>query len=137
MESLQNSSCIATFLPSCSFFLGIPYGPARELINKGLPVALASDYNPGSSPNWNMNLVTSLACIKMNLTPEEAINASTINSAYAMGLSNELGSIAIGKKANLFITKPMPSYGFMQYSFGENNIEKIILNGNILNLNNE
>lgn len=137
MESLQGSSCMATFLPSCSFFLGIPYGPARELINKGLPVALASDYNPGSSPNWNMNLVTSLACIKMNLTPEEAINASTINSAYAMGISDKLGSIAIGKKANLFITKPMPSYGFMQYSFGENNIENIILNGKILNPNNE
>ncbi|MEJ6734590.1 MAG: imidazolonepropionase [Flavobacteriales bacterium] len=137
MESLQGSSCMATFLPSCSFFLGIPYGPARELINKGLPLALASDYNPGSSPNWNMNLVTSLACIKMNLTPEEAINASTINSAYAMGVSDKLGSIAIGKKANLFITKPMPSYGFMQYSFGENNIENIILNGKILNPNNE
>jgi imidazolonepropionase len=137
MESLQGSSCMATFLPSCSFFLGIPYGPARELINKGLPLALASDYNPGSSPNWNMNLVTSLACIKMNLTPEEAINASTINSAYAMGISDKLGSIAIGKKANLFITKPMPSYGFMQYSFGENNIENIILNGKILNHNNE
>ena len=137
MESLQGSSCMATFLPSCSFFLGIPYGPARELINKGLPLALASDYNPGSSPNWNMNLVTSLACIKMNLTPEEAINASTINSAYAMGISDKLGSIAIGKKANLFITKPMPSYGFMQYSFGENNIENIILNGKILNPNNE
>lgn len=137
MESLQGSSCMATFLPSCSFFLGIPYGPARELINKGLPIALASDYNPGSSPNWNMNLVTSLACIKMNLTPEEAINASTINSAYAMGISDKLGSIAIGKKANLFITKPMPSYGFMQYSFGENNIENIILNGKILNPNNE
>jgi imidazolonepropionase len=137
MESLQNTSCIATFLPSCSFFLGIPYGPAKELINKGLPIALASDYNPGSSPNWNMNLVSSLACIKMNLTPEEAINASTINSAYAMGISNEVGSIAIGKKANLFITKPMPSYGYMQYSFGENNIEKIILNGKILNPNNE
>tara|TARA_B110000003_G_scaffold268305_1_gene297610 strand:- start:14205 stop:15464 length:1260 start_codon:yes stop_codon:yes gene_type:complete len=137
MESLQGSSCMATFLPSCSFFLGIPYGPARKLINKGLPLALASDYNPGSSPNWNMNLVTSLACIKMNLTPEEAINASTINSAYAMGISDKLGSIAIGKKANLFITKPMPSYGFMQYSFGENNIENIILNGKILNPNNE
>lgn len=137
IESLQDSSCMATFLPSCSFFLGIPYGPARKLINKGLPVALATDYNPGSSPNWNMNLVTSLACIKMNLTPEEAINASTINSAYAMGISDKLGSIAIGKKANLFITKPMPSYGFMQYSFGENNIENIILNGKILNLNNE
>lgn len=137
MESLQNTSCIATFLPSCSFFLGIPYGPARELIDKGLAVALASDYNPGSSPNWNMNLVNSLACIKMNLTPEEAINASTINSAYAMGISNEVGSIAIGKKANLFITKPIPTYGYMQYSFGENNIENIILNGKILNSSNE
>lgn len=137
IDSLINTSCIPTFLPSCSFFLGIPYGPARKLIDKGLAIALATDYNPGSSPNFNMNLVTSLACIKMNLTPEEAINASTINSAYAMGLSAEVGSIAIGKKANLFITKPMPSYGFIQYSFGENNIDKIILNGKIINSNNE
>jgi imidazolonepropionase len=137
INSLVDSNCMATLLPSCSFFLGIPYGPARKLIDKGLPLALATDYNPGSSPNWNMQLVTSLACIKMNMTPEEAINASTINSAYAMGVSKQLGSIAKGKKANLFITKPMPSYGFMQYSFGENNIEKVILNGKIINSNNE
>ena len=94
-----------TALPSCSFFLGIPYSPVRKLINNNLPVALASDYNPGSSPSGNMNFVISLACIKLKMTPEEALNAATINSAYAMGIEKELGSIDIGKKANLFITK--------------------------------
>jgi imidazolonepropionase len=120
-----------TILPSCSFFLGIKYSSARKIIDKGLPIALASDYNPGSSPSGNMNFVASLGCIKLKMTPEEVINATTINSAYAMGVEKELGSIAIGKKANLFITKPIPSYAYLPYSFGENVIKKVIINGKI------
>ena len=130
-DALQHSECMPTLLPGCSFFLGIPYGPARQLIDKGLPVALASDYNPGSSPSGNMNFVASLGCIKMNMTPEEVINATTINTAYAMGLSHQVGSIALGKKANLFITKPISSYAFLAYSFGHQNIDKILINGKI------
>ena len=130
-NALIGSKCMPTILPSCSFFLGIPYSPARKMIEKGLPVALASDYNPGSSPSGNMNFITSLGCIKLKMTPEEVINATTINSAYAMGLEKELGSIAIGKKANLFITKPIPSYAYLAYSFGENLIKQVIINGKI------
>ena len=130
-DVLLGSNCMPTILPSCSFFLGIPYSPARKMIDKGLPIALASDFNPGSSPSGNMNFVASLGCIKLKMTPEEVINASTINSAYAMGVEKELGSIAIGKKANLFITKPIPSYAYLTYSFGENIIEKVILNGKL------
>ena len=130
-DVLLGSNCMPTILPSCSFFLGIPYSPARKMIAKGLPIALASDFNPGSSPSGNMNFVASLGCIKLKMTPEEVINASTINSAYAMGVEKELGSIAIGKKANLFITKPIPSYAYLTYSFGENIIEKVILNGKL------
>ena len=129
IEALKDSKCMPTLLPACSFFLGIPYGPARKLIDNGLPVALASDYNPGSSPTGNMNFIASLGCIKMGLTPEEAINATTINTAYAMGLSDQLGSIAIGKKANLIITESISSYAFLPYSFGHNNIKEVILNG--------
>ncbi len=128
-ESLENSDCMPTALPSCSFFLNIPYAPARMIIDQGLPLALASDYNPGSSPSSNMNLVASLGCIRLKMTPEEVINATTINSAYAMGLSKNLGSIAIGKKANFFITKAIPSYAYLPYSFGENLIKTVILNG--------
>ena len=130
-DVLLGSNCMPTILPSCSFFLGIPYSPARKMIAKGLPIALASDFNPGSSPSGNMNFVASLGCIKLKMTAEEVINASTINSAYAMGVEKELGSIAIGKKANLFITKPIPSYAYLTYSFGENIIEKVILNGKL------
>ena len=130
-DDLLGSNCMPTILPSCSFFLGIPYSPARKIISKGLPIALASDYNPGSSPSGNMNFVTSLACIKLKMTPEEAINATTINSAYAMGVNKELGSIAIGKKANIFITKPIPSYAYLAYNFGQNIIDKVFLNGKI------
>ena len=119
-EALRNSDCMPTILPACSFFLGIPYGPARKMIEKGLPVALATDYNPGSSPSGNMNFVASIGCIQLQMTPEEVINATTINTAYAMGLEKELGSITIGKKANLFITKPIPSFAYLQYSFGQN-----------------
>ena len=131
IEALTGSECMPTFLPSCSFFLGIPYGPAKKLIEIDLPVALATDYNPGSSPSGNMNFVASLGCIRMGMTPEEVINATTINTAYAMGLSQELGSIAVGKKANLFITKPISSYAFIPYSFGHQYIDKIIINGKI------
>ena len=131
IEALKGTNCMPTLLPSCSFFLGIPYGPARDLIQAGLPLALASDYNPGSTPSGNMNFVSSLGCIQLKMTPEEVINATTINTAYAMGLSDSLGSIAVGKKANLFITKPMPSYAFLPYAFGHNHIETIILNGEI------
>ena len=102
IEALKGSDCMPTLLPSCSFFLGIPYGPAKKLIENDLPVALASDYNPGSSPSGNMNFIASLACIKMNMTPEEVINATTINTAYAMGLSHELGSISVGKSQFIY-----------------------------------
>ena len=131
IEALKSSECMPTLLPSCSFFLGIPYGPAKKLMENDLPVALASDYNPGSSPSGNMNFVASLGCIRMGMTPEEVINATTINTAYAMGISQELGSIAVGKKANLFITKPITSYAFIPYSFGHQYIDKIIINGKI------
>ena len=131
IEALKNSETMPTLLPSCSFFLGIPYAPAKELIQNNLPIALASDYNPGSTPSGNMNFVVSLACIKMKLTPEQAINAATINSAYAMGVSETLGSIEIGKKANVFITKEINSYAFLPYSFGSNLVETVILNGEV------
>ncbi len=132
IKALADSSTMPTALPSCSFFLGIPYAPAKEMIRAGLPVALASDYNPGSTPSGNMNFVVALACIRMKMTPEEAINAATINSAYAMGVENQLGSIAIGKKANLYITKEMSSYSYLPYSFGENLVDTVILNGQVI-----
>ena len=109
-EALKGSNCMPTILPSCSFFLRIPYGPAKRMIEEGLPVALATDYNPGSTPSGNMNFVASLGCIQMKMTPEQVINATTINTAYAMGVEKELGSVCVGKKANLFITKVIPSY---------------------------
>ena len=114
-DSLRNSSTIATLLPSCSFFIDIAYAPARKLMDKNIPFALASDLNPGSSPNGNMNLVNSLACIKMKILPEAVINASTINGAYAMEISNLTGSITVGKQANLIITKPIESYPYLFY----------------------
>ncbi len=125
--ALDKSNTIATALPSCSFFLGIPYSPVRTMLNNNLAVALASDYNPGSTPSGNMQFVNSLACIQMKLTPEEALNATTINGAYAMELGNELGSITLGKKANLIITKEIPSLNYLPYSFGENKVERMIL----------
>ena len=127
--ALQGSNCMPTILPGCSFFLGIPYSPARKMIDKGLPVALASDYNPGSSPSGNMNFISSLGSIKLKMTPEEVINATTINSAYAIGAEKELGSISIGKSANLFITKPIASYAYLTYSYGESIIKKTIIKG--------
>ena len=128
-DSLKNSSTIATLLPSCSFFIDIPYAPARKLMYNNIPFALASDLNPGSSPNGNMNLVNSLACIKMKILPEAVINASTINGAYAMEISNLTGSITVGKQANLIITKPIESYPYLFYSFGENCIERTMIKG--------
>ena len=130
-EALKGSNCIPTILPSCSFFLRIPYGPAKRMMEEGLPVALATDYNPGSTPSGNMNFVASLGCIQLKMTPEEVINATTINTAYAMGVEKELGSICIGKKANLFITKPIPSYAYLPYSFGHNVIEKVMVAGKL------
>ena len=130
--ALKDSDCMPTILPSCSFFLGIPYGPAKRMIENGLPIALASDYNPGSTPSGNMNFVASLGCIQMKMTPEQVINATTINTAFAMGLEKELGSICVGKKANIFITKEIPSYSYLPYSFGQNVIDKVILNGKVI-----
>ncbi|MFT4660158.1 MAG: imidazolonepropionase [Patiriisocius sp.] len=132
LEALVNSNTIPVALPGCSLFLSIPYTPARKIIDAGLPLVLASDFNPGSCPSGNMSLVVSLGCIKMNMTPEEAINAATINGAFALELENELGSITPGKKANFFITKNIPSASYLPYSFGENLIEKIFIAGKMM-----
>jgi len=129
IKALLNSETMPTLLPGSALFLGLPDPPARKMIYAGLPVALASDYNPGSSPSGNMKLVMSLGCIRLNMLPEEAINAVTVNSAYAMGISDTHGSIAKGKVANLFITKEMPSYNFFPYAYGSNLVEKVILKG--------
>ncbi len=131
-ELKKHPKTMAVALPSCSFFIDIPYTPARQIIDNGLALALASDYNPGSSPSGNMNFVVSLACIKMKMTPEEAINAATLNGAYAMGLSDLLGSISVGKKANFFITKEMSSIAFLPYAFGSNLIERVYINGKLI-----
>ena len=128
-DALEGSECMPVALPACSFFLSIPYTPAREIIDRGLPLALATDFNPGSSPSGNMNFVVSTACIKMRMTPEEAINAATINGAYAMNLSHSHGSITKGKNASLIMTRQVPSYGFLPYAFGSNLIEKVMING--------
>ena len=132
ITALQDSQTMPVALPLCSFFLSIPYTPARAIIDAGLPLALATDYNPGSSPSGNMNLAVATACIKMKLSPEEAINAATINGAYAMGLSDSYGSITVGKKANVIITKEIPSYGYLPYAFGSTNIDQVILNGKLI-----
>ena len=132
IESLKGSETMPVALPSCSYFLSIPYTPARKIIDQGLPLALATDFNPGSSPSGNMNFVVATACIKMNMNPEEAINAATINGAYAMGLSRSHGSITKGKMANLIITKDIPSYHFIAYAFGSNVIDKVMINGGFI-----
>lgn len=132
IEALKNTETMPVALPSCSYFLSIPYTPAREMIKAGLPIALATDFNPGSTPSGNMNFVVATACIKMKMTPEEAINAATINGAYAMGISETHGSITKGKKANLIITKPISSYYQIPYAFGSNLIENVLVNGKIL-----
>jgi imidazolonepropionase len=132
IEALKGTETMPVALPSCSYFLSIPYTPAREMIKAGLPLALATDFNPGSTPSGNMNFVVAAACIKMKMTPEEAINAATINGAYAMGLSETHGSITKGKKANLIITKPISSYYQIPYAFGSNLIEDVIIEGEII-----
>lgn len=129
IEALKNSDTMPVALPSCSYFLSIPYTPARKIIDAGLPLALATDYNPGTTPSGNMNFVLSTACIKMKMTPEEAINAATINGAYAMGVAKELGSISIGKKASFIITNSISSYNFLPYAFGTDCIEQVFING--------
>ncbi len=132
IEALRNSKTMPTILPGAAFFLSLPLPPARKMIDAGLPVAVASDYNPGSSPSGNINFMLSLCCVQYKMTPEEAINAATINSAYAMDLSETLGSICVGKQANIFITKEIPSYAFIPYSFGSNLVDTVILNGKII-----
>lgn len=132
IKALKNTDTMPVALPSCSLFLSIPYAPARQMLQAGLPLALATDYNPGSTPSGNMNLVVSLACIKMRMTPEEAINAATVNAAYALELSDSHGSITKGKVANLIMTKTIPSYGFLPYSFGSNHIEQVYIRGKAL-----
>ncbi len=127
---LLNSETMPTLLPGAAFFLGMVYAPVRKMIDAGLPVAMASDFNPGSSPSGNMQLILSMGCIKYKMLPNEAINAVTLNSAYAMDVSHELGTIAVGKTANIFITKPIPSVEFMPYSYGDNKVETVILRGN-------
>jgi imidazolonepropionase len=132
IDALKGTGTMPTFLPGSAFFLGLPDPPARKIIDAGLPVALASDYNPGSSPSGNMKLIMSLGCIRLKMLPEEVISAVTINSAYAMGLSETHGSIARGKIANVFITKEVPSYEFIPYAFGSNLVETVILKGKII-----
>jgi imidazolonepropionase len=132
IEVLKNSDTMPVALPSCSYFLGIPYTPARTIIEAGLPMALATDFNPGSSPSGNMNFVVATACIKMKMTPEEAINAATINGAYAMDISKTHGSITIGKKANVIITKPLNSIYELPYAFGSNLIDSVFIEGTIV-----
>jgi imidazolonepropionase len=132
IEVLKNTETMPVALPSCSYFISIPYTPARKMMEAGLPLALATDYNPGTTPSGNMNFVVSTACIKMKMTPEEAINAATINGAYAMGISSTHGSITKGKKANIIITKPIHSFYQLPYEFGSNLIDEVIIEGKVI-----
>jgi imidazolonepropionase len=132
VKLLSNSNVIGTLLPTAAFFLRMQYQPARKLVDNNCAIALASDYNPGSSPSGNMNFVIALSCIQMKMLPEETINAATINGAFAMELQNEVGSITIGKKANLIFTKPIPSLAYLPYCFGNNLIDKVMINGNFI-----
>jgi imidazolonepropionase len=132
IEMLKNSKTMPVALPSCSYFISLPYTPARKMMNAGLPIALASDFNPGTSPSGNMNFVVATACIKMKMTPEEAINAATINGAYAMGISNTHGSITKGKKANIILTQPLTSFYQLPYSFGTNLIDQVMIEGKFI-----
>ncbi|MFN5148091.1 MAG: imidazolonepropionase [Flavobacteriia bacterium] len=127
IEALKNSSCMPTILPSCSHFINIPFGNARLMIENGLPVALASDFNPGTTPSGNLGFVWSLACVKMKMTPEEALNALTVNAAYAMGLSGTHGKIALGRRSPILITKEIPSLAYIPYAFGDQHIEQILV----------
>lgn len=131
IEALKGSETMPTVLPGAAFFANLPLAPVREMIDAGLPVALASDYNPGTSPSGNMQLILSMGCIRYRMLPEEAINATTINTAYAMDVQRELGSIAVGKIANLFVTEPIPTLEFMPYAYGHNKVEAVMLNGEI------
>jgi imidazolonepropionase len=132
IDALKGSNVMPTLLPGAAFFLNLPMPPAREMLSAGLPLTLASDYNPGSSPSGNMPLMLSLACIRMRLTPNEAFNASTINAAFALELQKDYGSISKGKVANLFISKPIPSVAYFPYAYGTNLVEQVILNGEVL-----
>jgi len=132
IDALKDSDVMPTALPGAAFFLGLPFPPARNIMDAGLPLAIASDYNPGSAPNGNMSLIVALACIKMKMTPEEAINAATINTAFALELEATHGSITRGKVANVFITKPIPSIAYLPYAFGSALVDRIILNGAII-----
>mgnify|MGYP006190188139 FL=1 len=132
IQVLKNSDTMPVALPSCSYFISIPYTPARKMMSAGLPLAVATDYNPGTTPSGNMNFVVATSCIKMKMTPEEAINAATINGAYAMGISETHGSITKGKKANFIITKPIHSFYQLPYEFGNNLIEQVFINGNLI-----
>lgn len=132
IEALRNSNTIPTLLPGAAFFLGIQYQPARKLIDAGLPVCLATDYNPGSCPSGNVPFLLTLACTQMKMTPDEAIQAVTTNGAAALEMSEELGTIAVGKKANLIVTREMPSFSYIPYDFGNNPVEKMILDGQIV-----
>jgi imidazolonepropionase len=131
IKALKKSDTMPTLLPGAAFFLGMVDPPVRKMIESGLPVALASDYNPGSSPSGNMKFIMSLGTIILKMLPEEVIHAVTINGAYAMGLDKQLGSITKGKKANVFITKEIPTYEFMPYAYGSYLIDKVILNGEL------
>ncbi len=132
IEALKGSDTMPVALPTCSFFISIPYTPARKMLEAGLPLALATDFNPGTTPSGNMNLVVATACIKMKMTPEEAINAATINGAYAMGLHETHGSITKGKRANLIITRPLTSYYQLPYAFGSNLIDSVVIEGRVI-----
>lgn len=129
IAALKASETMPTILPGAAFFLNMPYSPARKMISAGLPVAMASDFNPGSSPSGNMQMVMTFACVNYRLTPQEALNATTINSAYAMGLSKTHGSIARGKQANFYITKDIPTIEYIPYYYGTNKVERTFLNG--------
>lgn len=129
IQCLKASQTMPTILPGAAFFLNMPYSPARTMINAGLPVAMASDFNPGSSPSGNMQMVLTFACVNYKLTPQEALNATTINSAYAMGISETHGSIARGKQANFYITKDIPTIEYIPYYYGTNKVERVFLNG--------
>ncbi|RAW00782.1 imidazolonepropionase [Pseudochryseolinea flava] len=132
IQLLKNSNVMPTALPGAAFFLGLPFPPARQMITEGLPVAIASDFNPGSSPSGNMPQMISLACIKMKMTPEEAINATTVNTAWSLELQDHVGSIGKGKLANLFITRPIPSLAYIPYAYGSNVVDRVILNGRLV-----
>jgi len=133
IKMLGKFSASSTLLPTAAFFLRMPYQPARKLIEAGAAITLASDYNPGSSPSGNMNFVIALSCIQMKMLPEEAINAATINGAFAMEIEKDCGSITVGKKANLIFTKPVPSLDYLPYSFGNNLIDKVMIQGEFIN----